>query len=538
MNIKTKVLIPSIVAMAMMLVLGVVSYFGMRTMQQALEIIDTQGMQHIALLNDCRGELLKANVGAYRLFSSMANFDEARIKKDTAVILGHADGAIQLLKNMRERSDIEEDEKKELATFDEPLAKYRKNLAQAIDMAQSDIAAGTGMMQGADKRFVDIESKLDKMLEEQKKEADSMIATAIANASHAIFTNIVVFLIGLIGAIAISLTLASRIVAPMLDAIRTASSIAGGNLTNTIDSKSQDETGDLLRALTRMQDGLRDLIGHIGSNAHQTANSCSAMAEALKEINLSVEGQDESTSAVAAAVEQLSVSISNINENASQSLSASKTSSELATQGKTIIQSAFKEMTGIANTVRDAASVVERVGQQSNEITTIVGVIREVADQTNLLALNAAIEAARAGEAGRGFAVVADEVRKLAEKTTGSAVEINRMIASIQESSGQAVSTIHHIVEQVETTANYAGEACDSIERIHANAGRSEGFAHEISAAIAEQSQASNLIAQKVEGIAQMSEKNVAGVAHADQAMRELSEESRVLQAAVARFTV
>ncbi|MCX7166858.1 MAG: methyl-accepting chemotaxis protein [Rhodocyclales bacterium] len=538
MNIKTKILIPSLVAVAMMLVLGIVSYFGMKSMQQALEVVATKGMQHTALLNDSRGELLQANVGVYRLFATMVNFDEARIKKDTAAILSHADGAIQLLKKLQERSDVEEDERKAFAALGEPLAKYRKNVAQAIDMAESDLASGTGMMQAADKRFVEIDGKLGRMIDEQKQEADKLIAAAVARASSAIAADIAVFLIGLAAAITISLLLAGRIVGPMLDAIRTATSIAGGNLTNAIDTQGQDETGDLLRALSSMQDSLCQLIGQIGGNAHKTTASCSAMSGALNQINQSVAGQNDATAAVAAAVEQMSVSISNIHDNASQALTANQASSELATQGAAIIQSAFDEMTRIASTVEEAASVVERVGQQSSEISTIVRVIREVADQTNLLALNAAIEAARAGEAGRGFAVVADEVRKLAEKTTGSAAEITRMITAIQESSGQAVSNIHHVVKQVEQTATYAGNARDSIERIRTNAGQSEGFAHEISSALKEQSQASNLIAQQVEGITQMSEKNAQSVTHAGQAMHALEDDSRVLQAAIARFSV
>jgi methyl-accepting chemotaxis protein len=538
MNIKTKILIPSIVAAVMMLVLGIVSYAALKTMEQALDNLTNKGMQHIGLLTDARDELVQANVGTYRLFSTMANFDAARIKKETATILAHADGAGQLLKKMQARADVEDDEKKTLGSFEEPLAKYRKTLAQAIDMAESDLASGTGMMQAADKRFVEVDGKLSKFIEDQKQEAATIIGAATARAENSIRFEIGVFVVAMAASLAIALLLAGKIVAPMLDAIRTAVSIAGGNLTNTIETKGHDETADLLRALSGMQDGLRQLIGQIVSNSRKTSTSCRSMSGSLGQINDAVAGQNDATATVAAAVEQMSVSINNINDNANQALTANRASSELATEGAAVIQSAFDEMITIASAVKDAAAVIERVGQQSNEISAIVGVIREVADQTNLLALNAAIEAARAGEAGRGFAVVADEVRKLAEKTTGSAAEITRMIAAIQESSGQAVGNIHHVVEQVETTATYAGNARESIERIRTNVGQSEGFANEISAALQEQSQASNLIAQQVEGITQMSERNAQSVAEAGRAMHELEAESSELQAAVARFAV
>ncbi len=538
MNIKKKILLAPLLTVVMMLVLGVVTFFGMRTMQGALETITTRGMQHTALLNGSRDELLEANIGVYRLFASFSNFDAERIQKETTTILGHTDNAIKLLKNLAERSDLGEEEKKNLAALDQPMAKYRKNVAQAIDMAQSDLASGTGMMQAADKRFIEITTQMDGILAAQKVKGEEATTSASASASRTITLSMVILAASVVAALAIALTLANRIVVPMLAAIRTAASVASGNLTNQIPKGDKDETGDLLRALSSMQANLRQLIDTIAGNARQTAATSANMSGALSNISQSVEGQNDATSTVAAAIEEMSVSIGNIHENANHALEANQESSRLASEGSTIVQNAFDEMTRISNTVKDAAVVVERVGQQSNDISAIVQVIREVADQTNLLALNAAIEAARAGEQGRGFAVVADEVRKLAEKTTSSAQEIADMIVAIQQSAGQAVEDIRHVVEQVSVTATYADNARQSIERIQTRASQSEGFAKEITAALGEQSKASELIAQKVEGITQMSEANALGVSHASQSMGEMEAQSRLLQDAVTRFKV
>ena len=538
MNVKAKILIPSLVAMILMLMLGVVSFLGLRSAQQALDEVATKGMVNTETLNESRSELFAANVGTYRLFATMGSFDAERIKKETETILAHVDHAIKSLATMSTSGTIGESEIKVIAALAEPVAKYRKNVAQAIDMADSDLAAGTGMMQAADKRFVEIAKQLDAMIGEQKIKADALLAAASARSTSSIITNIGVFVIGLVVAISISLLLAGKIVGSLRSAIHTASSIAGGQLTNDIDTSGRDETGELLRTLASMQDSLRQLIGQISRNVNKAGASRETMAGALGQITHSVTGQNNATAAVAAAVEQMSASMGDINSNASQALSVNKASSALADQGGTVIQSAFDEMTRIASTVKDAARVVEDVGRQSQEISTIVGVIREVADQTNLLALNAAIEAARAGESGRGFAVVADEVRKLAEKTTRSSQEISRMIASIQDSSGQAVRNIHQVVKQVETTADYAGNARDSIKLIQTNVGQSMGFAQDIASAIENQSLTSNLIAQQVEEISRMSEKSAQNVADVGQAMYELEADSKILQTAVARFTV
>jgi methyl-accepting chemotaxis protein len=310
------------------------------------------------------------------------------------------------------------------------------------------------------------------------------------------------------------------------------------DLRTRIPVTGKDEIADSGRAINALLESFQDVVGRIVVNAQQNAESCKHMAHSLAEIEQAVGNQNDATSAVAAGVEELATSFAQISSNASDSLAANGAATQSAVTGGQVISAASDGMRGIVGSVQTTATVIERVGQQSRDISTIVQVIREVADQTNLLALNAAIEAARAGEQGRGFAVVADEVRKLAEKTTTSAQEITRMIDAIQQSSGQAVIDIRRVVDQVQTISESSRQAQESIDVIRANTDKSEHYSRDISYALDEQMSASTLIAQKVETIAQMSEENANSVAKAEEAMRALEEESRTLQAAVARFVV
>ena len=310
------------------------------------------------------------------------------------------------------------------------------------------------------------------------------------------------------------------------------------NLSRRAPVTGNDEIGRSAAAVNSLLANFHDLVGKIVVSARQTAMSSHAVSESMTQVGQVAASQSEATAAVAAAVEQLSVSVTNVRDSATESLNISHESSALAERGGQVIQRASGEMVKIGDSVQAASQVVEQVGQQSNDISTIVAVIREVADQTNLLALNAAIEAARAGEQGRGFAVVADEVRKLAEKTTSSAQEIARMSEGIQNSSGRAVSDIREVVTQVATTTADARQALEAIEQIRDSARRSEEFSQQIQSALREQSQASELIGQKVEGIARASDENANAAVKAEEAMRLLEDESRRLQEAIAQFIV
>ena len=234
----------------------------------------------------------------------------------------------------------------------------------------------------------------------------------------------------------------------------------------------------------------------------------------------------------------MTVSIGHVSDSAREAVEISRKSGKLSTEGGEIISKATSEMSKIEETVRHTAQAIEELGQQSNQISSIVQVIKDVADQTNLLALNAAIEAARAGEQGRGFAVVADEVRKLAERTTKATEEITQMIAAMQHSAHAAVSTMETAVDQVSGGVALANQAGSAIVQIKDGAEQVVGVVNDISSALAEQSSASNDIAAQVEKVAQMTEENSAAAAETSSAANNLQELASDMRATVSRFKI
>jgi aerotaxis receptor len=365
-------------------------------------------------------------------------------------------------------------------------------------------------------------------------------AVAISAAYFNLGTS-VLLAIGAIGATAL-LTQAWLVINYLRQGLResklAAQSIATGDLTRPHPAVTNDELGDLNAALSVMRTNLHELIANLSEGIYElnrTSGDVSATAINSSQIS---EMQSEAASGMAAAMEELSVSIDQVSKHANDVHGVSQTSSAQAAEGGSIIHAAATEMKNIAESVNHVAGKIRGLERYSKQISSIASSIREIADQTNLLALNAAIEAARAGEQGRGFAVVADEVRKLAARAATATTEISGMIDKIQEGTREAVKEMEVGVVRVNEGVNIARKAGDSVSGIRQTAEHAAQQVDSISQAIQEQSLAVRDMAQRIEKIAQGTESNTVAARRTAESANQMATLSKNLDELATRFKV
>ena len=313
---------------------------------------------------------------------------------------------------------------------------------------------------------------------------------------------------------------------------------ASNDFTQTARIETKDEIGRMATAFDILMRNLRGTFVYLKQSIEKVDDAGKGLVIASDEAARASSLTSEASSSMAASVEEMSVSINQVSDNAKQASSLANKAGVLSAEGGQVISNTVKEMQQIGDAIDHVAEVIGKLGDQSDKISSIVQVIKEVADQTNLLALNAAIEAARAGEAGRGFAVVADEVRKLAERTTKATSEISNMIGDIQDSSQSAVSAMQQTVEQVKSGRDMAEHAGKAIVEIRQAAADVVSVVEDIADSIAEQSAASQSIAQQLEQVAQAAEENSSSSAESSTAAHHLGDLAHEMRDAAAKFTV
>jgi len=327
------------------------------------------------------------------------------------------------------------------------------------------------------------------------------------------------------------------IMGPLQSASRIADSIARGNLSEPIvEPTAKDEASTLIRSLATMQRDLRGMIEVVRSNAHGVSGMSERLSSGCHEVAGSSQQQSSAASTMAAAASEMTASIEEITRHAERALNMANQAETLAKDGGRVIHQVVNDMDGIARSAQQSAQVIRTLDKESEGIFSIIQVIKGIADQTNLLALNAAIEAARAGEQGRGFAVVADEVRSLAGRTSASTQEIADMVARIQLSTREAVISMEAGVAQVDKGMAVTAEVERAIREILDATLNTTQLVNDISRTIGEQSLASNEIAHQVEMIAGMSEDNSRVIGQTATTTDELATLAGKLSQSVDRF--
>jgi len=314
------------------------------------------------------------------------------------------------------------------------------------------------------------------------------------------------------------------------------SRMADGDLSKPLEIYANDEIGELGRSINRMQTSLSEMIAKITNTAAQVASSANVLCS-VSEMGVSnAEELANQAGTIATASEEMAATSNEIAQNCVTAADSSQQGSELATEGAYVVRETVNGMNRIAERVRATATTLEELGARSDQIGEIVGTIEDIADQTNLLALNAAIEAARAGEQGRGFAVVADEVRALAERTTKATKEIAQMIRAIQNETKGAVSSMEEGVAEVERGTSDAAKSGSALEQILNQISTVSMEINQIATAAEEQNATTSEITNNIQMITEVSKMNASCSNDAVGAARELVAQSDDLQKLVGRF--
>ena len=379
-------------------------------------------------------------------------------------------------------------------------------------------------------------AKLGEDIEFNVKGGEDSAAHAKIVYSRARFW-VIAFLAAAVGfTILFTFTITRSIATPVYETMTVLESVADRDLTRTVDRDSDDELGAMSRALNRTIEVLRGTLASISQSAAQLAGASEKISAAAEQTSQGSKNQSDQSMQVATAMQEMAATVLEISKNSNHASTASRSAADAARNGGKVVEETLATMRGIAESTAKAASTISNLGRSSEQIGKIISVIDDIADQTNLLALNAAIEAARAGEQGRGFAVVADEVRKLAERTTQATKEITGTIESIQQETRNAVHAMQQGNADVQVGLEKTSASGAALQEIITMAEQVGDMIATIATAATEQSAATEEINSGVSHISSSTQAACAASEQTAKACTDLSALAFDLQRLVSQF--
>nr|WP_247255327.1 methyl-accepting chemotaxis protein [Pseudomonas moorei] len=370
-----------------------------------------------------------------------------------------------------------------ISSFSDKLAEYTGLLEQEKTVYQQLHQRADQVVARVDQAYV--------------AEDQSMQTELKKNSLLIIGSSALALLVGLVAAWVIT----RLIVAPLRSVIRVAQQIASGDLSGTVEVTRRDEIGQLMQAMQQMGAGLSHIVSGLQAGIEQLATSAQSLSAVTEQTNLEVSSQKEETEQVATAMNQMTATVHDVARNAEEAAQAAQTADGKVESGQQVVRQSMARIEQLADSATSASSSIESLSAEIQNIGTVLGVIKSVAEQTNLLALNAAIEAARAGEQGRGFAVVADEVRALAKRTQQSTEEIERLVSALRTAAQTSVQQIQSSGELVKLAVSDALQTESALGSIASAVSLIQQMNQQIAAAAEEQSSVAEEINRSVTSI-------------------------------------
>ncbi|KEZ64595.1 methyl-accepting chemotaxis protein [Pseudomonas syringae] len=489
-----------------------------KTIDDTLRSPNETGIRQVKIAGDLRNGMTNFRL-VFRRYLSVPNADNRQATYKAA------DALIAQVDAARSQLPVEANAAVDAALV--ALKQYKVLMTSISDMLQQTEQIRNDLQQ----QSVATAARADDLAALQVISAKKEQGTAVVQL---LSVALVVLLVGIFAAFLIT----RQITVPLSSTVIAARRIADGDLTHDTSTTRQDELGLLQNTMQHMTVSLRGLIGGIGNGVTQIATAAEQLSAVSEQTSAGVTLQKNEVDQVATAMNEMASTVQEVARNTEDASQAAKQASERAAHGSSVVQHATREIGQLAGEVQQLGQAMQRLTEDSGKIGSVIDVIKAVAEQTNLLALNAAIEAARAGEQGRGFAVVADEVRSLAQRTQNSTTEIEALIQALQKGTGAASGLMDASLQRTEGTVVLARQAEQALVEINQSIGTIEQMSQQISAAAEQQSAVTEEINRSVLSVRDIADQSASATEQSAASTVELARLGSDLQSMVARFKI
>ncbi|RMR56962.1 Methyl-accepting chemotaxis protein [Pseudomonas syringae pv. actinidiae] len=539
-KLSTKLFISFALCAVITLVVGMVASRGIGELASNLKLAFSNNLVSVSKTNEATINVVEQNRDLYRLLSVAASDASQSAKDEVLASMKNNRAEAEKAYATYRATPLEDDERAAGDQMDKDWPVYQTLVDRAVAVAFSgDVAAARALVEGdVRKAYLTVMGELNIIVGSNNRQIGEGSIAAGKTESAANLNLYMGIGIAFVAAFLLALFISRVISSPISSALVSAQRIAGGDLTQPIVSTHRDEAGLMLTALSDMQNSLKNTIGQISSAADQLASAAEELNAVTEEGSRGLTRQNDEIQLAATAVTEMTAAVEEVARNAMSTSDASKRTSTEAATGRDQARDAVSAINNVSAEISSSTSMVEELAGRVREIGQVLDVIRGIAEQTNLLALNAAIEAARAGEQGRGFAVVADEVRALAARTQASTGEIETMIGSVQASADQAVRAMGNSRTLASNTQSLAQATGQSLERIAQSIAEINDRNMLIATASEEQSHVAREVDRNLINIQDLSTQTAAGAHQTSASSQELSRLAISFNNLVGKFKV